>query len=101
MYLNDIRFASDGKAMLSHLLTHLNLSSSEKFLLAISDLARLETKLGETSIDYMPCVRRISQCMRGVSMDKIIPLFAIVILYHDHNSDVKIRYLAGDPALVN
>ena len=37
MFLNDIRFASGGIIMLSHLLTRLNLSLCENLLLAISD----------------------------------------------------------------
>ena len=34
-------------------------------------------------------------------MEKIIPLFAIASLDCDHYPGVKIRYLAGYPALVN
>ena len=69
--------------MLSHLLTHLNLSSSENLLLAIPDLTRLEMGLGESSINYMSLVRDISQRMQGITMDKIIPLFSIASLDHD------------------
>ena len=43
MFLKDIGFASDGIAMLSHLLTQLNPSSSENGTVAISGLTRLET----------------------------------------------------------
>ena len=47
MLLNDAIFASDGITMLLSLLTHLNPSSNENHLLAISDLTRLEMRLGE------------------------------------------------------
>ena len=60
MFLNDARLASDGIAMLSSLLTHLKPSSNEKTLLAISDITRLEMRLGESSIDYMSRVRGIA-----------------------------------------
>ena len=60
MFLNDTSFASYRIAMISHLLTHLNPSSSENILLAISYLTRLEMVLGELSINYMSCVRSIS-----------------------------------------
>ena len=49
----------------------------------------------------MSRVRGISKRMRVVSMEKIIPLFDIASLYHDCYLGVKIRYLAGDPELVN
>ena len=42
MFLNDERLLSDEIAMLSLLLTYLNLSSSENLLLAISDVTRIE-----------------------------------------------------------
>ena len=61
MFLNDAGFTSDEIAMLSSLITHLNPSSNENLLLAITDLTPLEMRLGELSIDYMPRVRGISQ----------------------------------------
>ena len=87
--------------MLSSLLTHLNPSSNENLLLAISDLPCLEMRLGESSINYMSRVRGISQRMQGEIIDRIIPLFAIAS--HDHNrySGVKSCYLTGDTVLVN
>ena len=100
MFLNEIIFTPNGIAMLSHLLTHLNPSSSGNLLVAISDLTCLEMVLGELSTDYMSCVRGISQCMRGVSLDQIIPLFAVASLDHDHYPGVNIWYLAGEPALI-
>ena len=87
--------------MLSLLITHLNPSSNETFLLAITDLTRLEMRLGESSIDYMSRVRGIAQQMHGVTIDRIIPLFAIASLDHERYTVVKIQYLAGDTALVN
>ena len=87
--------------MLSYLLTHLNPSSRKNILLAISDLTRLEMGVGESSIDFMSCVRGASQRLRGVSMDQIISLFAITSLDHERYPSVKSRYLAGDPYLVN
>ena len=87
--------------MLSSLLTHLNPSSSENLLLAISDFTRLEMGLCESSIDYMSWVRGIYQRMHGITMERIIPLFAIASLDQNRYPGVKIRYLAGDAALVN
>ena len=80
MLLNDDRFASESISMISHLLPHLNPSSSKKNLLAISYLTCLEMGLGESSIGYMLRVRGMYQRMKGITMDKIIPLFAIVSL---------------------
>ena len=57
--------------------------------------------LGKTSIDYIPRVSGISQRMQGVLIEKIIPLLAIVSLYHNCYPGAKIRYLAGYPTLVN
>ena len=34
-------------------------------------------------------------------MEKIVPLFSIASLYHNLYHRFNIRYLAGDPALVN
>ena len=76
MFLNNKTFDSDRIAMLSHLLSHINPLSSKNLRLAISDLTRLKMGLGETSIDYMSCVCGISQRLRGLLMEKIIPLFA-------------------------
>ena len=101
MFLNDARFASDGIAILSSLITHLNPSSNEKLLLAITYLTRLETRLGKSIIDYMSRVRGIAQQMHGVKIDRIINLFAIASLYHERYPGVKSRYLAGYTALVN
>ena len=39
--------------------------------------------------------------MHGVTIDRIIPLFAIASLDHKRCPGVKSRYLAGDTALVN
>ena len=101
MIINDAIFASDSIAILSSLLTHLNPSSNENLLLAISDLTRLEMRLGESSVDYMSRVRGISQLMQGVTIELIIDLFDIAILDHDRYPGVKSHYLTGDTALVN
>ena len=68
MFLNDLIFASDGIAMLSSLITHLNPSSNENVLLAITDLTRLEMRLGELIINYMSRVRGIAQRTHGVKI---------------------------------
>ena len=82
MFLNDSRFASDGITMLPWLITHPNLSSNENILLEITDLTRLEMRLGELSIDYISRVHGIAQWMHGVTIDRIIPLFEIPSLDH-------------------
>ena len=87
--------------MLSSLLTHLNPSSNENLLLTISDLTCLNLQQGESSINYMSRVQGISQRMQGVTIERIIPLFAIASLDHDYYSVVSSRYLAGDSTLVN
>ena len=101
MFLNDTRFASDGIAMLSLLITHLSSYSSKNLLLAISDLTCLEMRPGKSSIDYMSRVRGISQYIQGITMERIILLFSITSLDHDCYPGVNICYLAGDAALVN
>ena len=101
MFLNDTIFVSDGIAMIYSLLTHLNPSSSENLLFSISDLTRLKMRLGESRIDYMTRVRGISKNMQGITIDRIITIFAVTSLDHDHYPGVKSRYLAGDAALVN
>ena len=89
IFLNDNRFASDGIAMISHLLTHFKTSSRKNLLLAISDLTCLEMGLGESSIEYMSRFRGISQHIHGITMDKIIPLFAIASLDHGRYPGVE------------
>ena len=79
MFLNDTIFASDGIAMLSSLITHLNPSSNENLILAITDLTRLESRLGELIIDYMPRVRGIAQRTHGVTIYCIIPLLQLQV----------------------
>ena len=101
MFLNEARFVSDRIAMIYSLLTNLNPSSSENLLLAISDLTGLKMRLGKSSIDYMSRVQEISQHMQGITMERIIPLFAISSLDHDGYPGSKIRYLEGYVALVN
>ena len=101
MFLNESRFASEGITMIYLFLTHPNPSSSEKLPLAISDLTRLEMRLGESSINYMLRVRGISQRMQGITMERIIPLFATKSLDHDRYPGVNSCYLTGDTALVN
>ena len=101
MFLNNTRFSSDGIANISHLLTELKPSSIENLIVFISDITRLNMVLDKKSIDYMIRVRSISQRLEGVSMEKIIPLFAIARLYHDWYPGVKSRYLVVAPALVN
>ena len=76
MFLNNARFASDGIAMLSLFLTHLKPSSIGNLLLAISDLTCLKMGLSESSIDYISRVLGISQRMHGITMERIIPIFA-------------------------
>ena len=87
--------------MISLLLARLNPSSSENLPLAISDLTRLEMRLGKSRIEYMSRVREISQRVQGITIERVIPIFAIVIIDHDHYPGVNILYLAGDDALVN
>ena len=101
MFLNEARFASDGITILSSLITHLNPSSNENLLLAITYITRLEMRLGKASIDYMSRVHGFAQRMHGFTIDCIIPLFAIASLDHKIYPGVKIRYLAGDTALIN
>ena len=101
MFLNDLRFASDGIAMLSLFLTYLNPSSRKNLLLKISDLTCLEMRLGKSSIDYMSRVRGISQRTQGINIGRIIPLFAIVNFDHDRYPGVKSCYLTGDSVMVN
>ena len=101
MFLNDARFASDGIAILFLFLTHLNTCSKENFILAISELTRLEIWLDKSIIDYMLRVYGISQWMQGVKIDCIILLFAIASLDHDQYPGMKSRYLAGYTALVH
>ena len=99
MFLNDARFVSDGIAILSSLLNHLNLSSNKNLLLPISDLTCLEIRLGKFSIHYMLSLRGILQGMQGIKMEHIIPLFTITSLDHDRYPGMKSRYLAGDTSL--
>ena len=87
--------------MMSSFITHLNPSSNENLLLAITDLTLLEMRLGKSSIYYMSRVRGIAQWMHGVTIDRIIPLLVIASLDHERYTGVKSRYLAGDTALVN
>ena len=101
MFLNDARFASDRIVMLSSLLTHLYSSSIENLILKISDITRLKMWLVESIIDNISRVRGISQSMQGITIEHIIPLFAITSLDHDRYPGVKNRYLTGDAALVN
>ena len=70
-------------------------------LLGISDLTCLDMQIGESSINYMSRVRGISQRMHGITMEHIIPLFAIASLDHDRYPCVKSRYFAVEAALVN
>ena len=101
MLLTDARFASDGITLLLLLLTHLNPSSNKNLLLEISYLTRLEMRLGKSSIDYISRVRSISQRIQGVTIYRIISLFAIASIDHYSYPGVKSRYLTGDTALVN
>ena len=89
MFLNDARFASDGIIMLSSLLTYLNPYLNKNLLLAISDLIRLEMRLGKASIDYMSRVHGISQRIQGVTIYRIIPLFVVASLDRDSYPGVK------------
>ena len=101
MFLNDARFASDGIAMLSLLLTLLNPYSSVNLLLAISYLTRLDMQLGESNINYMSRIQGISQRIQGITIERIIPLFSTASIEHGQYPGVKSRYLMGDAALLN
>ena len=87
--------------MLSHLLNHLNPSSSENILLAIKNINHLEMSLGDSSIYYMSCVRGVSKCLQGISIDEITPLFKIAILDQNRYPGIKSRYLARYLELIN
>ena len=71
--------------MLSSLITHLKPSYNENLLLEITDLTCLEMILRESSIDYMSRVRGFAQWMHIVTIDHIIPLFAITSLDHERH----------------
>ena len=101
MFQKNAIFSSDGITMMSSLITHLNPSSNENLLLAITDITCLEMRLGESRIDYMSRVCGIAQRMHRVTIERIIPLFAIASLDHERYPGVKICYLAGDTAMVN
>ena len=58
-------------------------------------------QLGKSSINYIWRVQVISQRMQGVTIDRIISLFAIMSLDHDQYPGVKNRYLTRYTALVN
>ena len=53
-------------------------------------------RLGESSIDYMSRVRGIAQRVHGVTIDRIITLFAITSLDHEVYPGAKSRYLISD-----
>ena len=89
MFLNGTRLASDGITMLPSLLTHINPSSNKNLLVAISDLTRLEMRLGELNIDYMSRVHVIAQQMHGVTIDRICPLFATLSRDHERYPGAK------------
>ena len=55
----------------------------------------------ESSIDDIPRVRGIAKRMHGVTIERIIPIFAIASIDHERYPGVKSCYLAGDTALVN
>ena len=57
--------------------------------------------LGKSSIDYILRAHGISQRMKDVTMDNIIPIFPIESLDNDRYPGVKRRYLTEDPELVN
>ena len=101
VFLNDVIFASDGIDMLSLLLTHLNTSSIKNILLSISEHTCLEIGLGELSIDYVLIVQGIPQRMHRITMERIIPIFAIASINRNRYPGVKILYLASDAILVN
>ena len=58
-------------------------------------------RLCKLSINYMLRFRGITQRMQGVTIDRIIPLFAIASLEHERYPGVKSCYLAVDTTLVN
>ena len=58
-------------------------------------------RIGTSSINYMLRVRGISQRMQGITIERIIPIFAIASFDHDCYPGGKSCYLTGDAALVN
>ena len=86
MLLNDEIFSSDGVAMFSLLITHLNPSSRENLLLAISDLTCLKMRLGESSIDSISAI--IPATTAVVPIQTTAPPFSKMGRYYTNDSPI-------------
>ncbi len=50
---------------------------------------------------YMARVRGFEGRLHGVTIDDIMPMFAILGMHHDQYSGLLARYTSGEPAIVN
>eukprot|EP00581_Thalassiosira_minuscula_P002424 CAMPEP_0183736440 /NCGR_PEP_ID=MMETSP0737-20130205/49280_1 /TAXON_ID=385413 /ORGANISM="Thalassiosira miniscula, Strain CCMP1093" /LENGTH=643 /DNA_ID=CAMNT_0025970447 /DNA_START=56 /DNA_END=1984 /DNA_ORIENTATION=- len=99
--LNVPAFVTDGFKMFHALHQRVNPSSTANKLQAVIDLVALGMAPDDTSGTYMHRVRGIRDRLEKVTIDELLPLFAIANMDKDRYPGLTQRYIMADPALLN
>ena len=99
-FLNNPTYVNNGFGMLSAFIDYLNPSNPEHRLHDIREVSRLDQGANESTATYLSRVRGFANRLAGVSMDSVMPLFAILGMDHSKYDGLLSRFTSGDASVV-
>ena len=99
-FLNNPAYVDNGFGMLYTFIDYLNPSNPEHRLNDIREVSRLDQGAGESTATYLSRVRGFANRLAGVSMDSVMPLFAILGMDHSKYDGLLSRFTSGDASVV-
>ena len=99
-FLNNTAYVNNGFGMLATFIDYLDPSNPEHRLHDIREVSRLDQGAKESTTTYLSRVRGFVNCLQGVTMDSVMPLFAILGMDHSKYDGLLSRFTSGDASVV-
>ena len=86
--------------MLASFIDYLNPSNSEHRLHDIREVSRLDHGANKSTAMYLSCVQGFVNCLTGITMDSVMPLFTILGMYHSKYDSLLPSFTSGNTSVV-
>ena len=100
-FLNNPKFTNNGFEMLDDFIGTIHPSRPENRLSNVRLLGALEQRSQENTAAYFERVRGFAQRLKGVTIDTLMPLFALNGMYQSLYNGTLSRFTSGDPTLIS
>ena len=102
-FLNNPVYVNNGIGMLASFVDYLNPSNPEHRLHDIREVSRLDQGPRESAATYLSRVRGFANRLSGsgVTMDSVMPMFAILGMDHSKYDGLLSRFTSGDTSVVS